>query len=332
MVCYLILSHREPAQVARLVRVLVEGSPDCQVVVHHDQASSRLERAALPPDERVSLVAFRRGIGWGGWEIVDVLLRCLEWTRARLEFDWLVVISGQDYPALAPAKIDDFLARAPVDAYVHAGLVSPRPAIGWRPSTEGWTTRRYHYRYRTLPWVRASPRGKLGRAFRTGALRLTAIQPWLAVAPYPDDTVHLGVRRRRTPFDANRPCLKGSQWFTASRKAVDRLIAGGARDDALVDHYRGCVLPDESFVQTVLHNDSSLRVCNDDLRFTRWQPGSSHPDVLGVRDVDAVLASGMLFARKFDMGLEPSALDEIDRRLGLRSGATTPGRESSSSR
>src|SRR5204862_76690 len=81
-----------------------------------------------------------------------------------------------------------------------------------------------------------------------------------------------------------------------SRKAVARLIASGAHDDALIAHYRGCVLPDESFVQTVLHNDPSLRVCNDDLRFARWQPASSHPDVLGLRDVDAVLASGTLFA------------------------------------
>lgn len=331
MICYLILSHREPAQVARLVRALVEGSPDCHVIVHHDQAASRLERAALPLSGRVHLVGFRRGIRWGRWDIVDVQLRCLVWARDRIPFDWLVLISGQDYPAMPPARLDAFYAQASFDAYVHAEPVPERPAIGWRPSPSGWTTRRYHYGYRSLRHVRASERSRLSRAVRRVALHLTAVQPWLAVVPFPDGTLQVGVRRR-PPFDDGQLCLKGSAWFSASRRAVDRLLARAAPGDPLTAHYRRCLIPDESFVQTVLHNDPSLRVRNDDLRFTRWQGSSAHPEVLGAADVDAVLGSGKHFARKFETRVDPSALDEIDRRLGLGSDAAASPPASSSSR
>jgi len=38
-----------------------------------------------------------------------------------------------------------------------------------------------------------------------------------------DGPVYIGLRSR-TPFDARLRCLKGSDWFTASSRAVARLV------------------------------------------------------------------------------------------------------------
>ena len=139
----------------------------------------------------------------------------------------------------------------------------------------------------------------------------------MAVEPFPDGAIRIGLRRFRTPFSKGATCFKGSQWFAASQKAVQTLI----RQTRLVKYYRRSLIPDESFVQTVLLNTPELRVCNADLWFTRWQRDADHPDVLTADDVPDAIASGKLFARKFDIGTDAVALDRIDKHIG--SSATT---------
>jgi hypothetical protein len=317
MICFVILSHREPGQVIRLVRRLADDAGSA-VLVHHDQSATPLERSELRGAGRVELVRFRRGIRWGTWDLVDVTLRCLRWAYDRVPFDWLVLLSGQDYPLVSPPQIEAFFAGVPVDAYTYGVPVQPRPVTGWRPSVEGSSTRRYFYRYHVVPRLRVGTTGRTGQALRLAGMVITAAQPWVVFEPFPDGRLHIGFRRVRTPFSEDYICYKGSQWFAASRQAVAALLQQ-ISTGALVDYYRRCLIPDESFVQTALLNTPSLTVSNTDLWFTRWQPNAYHPDILTAADVDDALASGKLFARKFDVALDAEALDRIDRRLGTSS-------------
>jgi hypothetical protein len=310
MICYVILSHRQPRQIVRLVQTLAQ-SAESAVVVHHDQSVTRLRRDEFRSSARVQLLGFRRGIRWGTWDLVEVMLRCLRWAYDNIAFDWIVLLSGQDYPITSPGEIERFFARTRIDAYSFGVPVHPRPATGWHTSTQGLITRRYFYRHYEIPGLRIGTAGRTSHMVRFGARLLTARQPWLAIEPFPDGAVRVGLRRFRTPFSKGITCFKGSQWFAASRNAVHTLL-GQAH---LVGYYRRCLIPDESFVQTVLLNAPALRVCNDDLWFTRWQPGAYHPAVLTVDDVADALASGKLFARKFDVGLDALALDRIDQYI-----------------
>ena len=84
-----------------------------------------------------------------------------------------------------------------------------------------------------------------------------------------------------------------------------------ATPEPVVDHFLHTIVATEAFVQTVLAS-SPLRLVNDNRRYAEFDPGSANPRVLGVDDLDAALASGADFARKFD---DPAVLDELDRRL-----------------
>jgi hypothetical protein len=59
--------------------------------------------------------------------------------------------------------------------------------------------------------------------------------------------------------------------------------------------------------------NSALRdtVVDDNLRYVDWfkEPG---PAVLTVDDLDSMLASGKLFARKFDTTVDAAVLDRLD--------------------
>jgi hypothetical protein len=53
---------------------------------------------------------------------------------------------------------------------------------------------------------------------------------------------------------------------------------------------------------------------NENLRYIDWSREPA-PAVLGRSDLDAMLASGKLFARKFDASVDPDVLDLLDAHI-----------------
>lgn len=48
------------------------------------------------------------------------------------------------------------------------------------------------------------------------------------------------------------------------------------------------------------------------LRYVDWTPGRGHPAVLDLGDLDQILGSGMLFARKIDPVRSKELLESLD--------------------
>jgi Core-2/I-Branching enzyme len=295
-VAYLITSHALPDQVLRLVRTLRAGSPGAPVVIHHDEQRSRLDEAALRALGGVELVRPPVAVAWGGGSQLDMLLRCFAWLVDRVEFDWMVTLSGQDYPIRPLAAIERDLATGGYDGYVEGALVAPP---GWTRARVDEFTSRYFYRHR--PIRRPGARGR--RA-------LAAARPLLVMREMPWGVL-LG-RRCRVPFSPSFPCRRGSDWLSLSRAAVEAVVRAARSRPALVRHYRRTVLPTESFPQTVLHAAPGLRLSTATRRFTSWALGSPHPDVLRLADLERIVTSGADFARKFDAGVDRAVMDELD--------------------
>jgi hypothetical protein len=114
------------------------------------------------------------------------------------------------------------------------------------------------------------------------------------------------------PFSETLKCYGGSAWFTGNRKAADRLLAQNADNRALVAHYSGRFIPDESLPHTILCNQPDLKISRNDMRYIDWSQGGHHPKTLGMEDVPGILASGAHFARKFDLAKGPEVFDAID--------------------
>jgi hypothetical protein len=273
MVAYLILSYTLPELVERLVAALRAGSPDAVVAVHHDDrrcALGDLDALRIPP------VA----IEWGHGSQLAAVLRALRWLRSRADFDWVVLLSGQDYPIRPAAEIEAELRGADVDAFLQLA-----PVARWREQDE--FVRRYRYRW------------------RPGSARLARLDPLVHVRTLPSGTyIGLPARPPLAPYH-------GSDWVTLSRRAVDALLRAPA---PVVDHFLHTLVPTEAFAHTVLAH-SGLRLRDDSRRFVSFAGAAPNPRVLGLADLDAALASGGHFARKFD---DLAVLDEIDRRLGVR--------------
>jgi len=299
-VAYVVISHRNPEQVLRLARTLRAGSPDAPLLIHHDDRQSQLDVAALAGLGGVQLVRSPTPVAWGWASHLDTLLRCFACALKWVPFDWLTVLSGQDYPIRPLAEIERDLLDSPYDGYVEGIEVDPPR---WTRRELDEFSRRYFYRYRSI----RNPGAVLRRA-------IAAARPALLVRDMPWGVV-LG-RRCAAPFSPALPCRRGVDWLSLSRRSVEVVVNAAQTRPELLRHYRRTVLPTESFPHTVLHAEPALRLSSDTRRFTLWSSRSAHPALLRVADLDRILSSGADFARKFDLTIDPIVMDELDRMVG----------------
>jgi hypothetical protein len=294
--CHLVLAHRDPGQVARLVGQIRALSPGAAVAVHWDGPGA-------PVFEDARRVPHQGHGSWGSFGFARTIMGALAHVQDALDPDWTWVLSGQDVPARRLDEVEAEVAAGEADAYL-GGLHEVRPPARGELGDE-WQ-RRVFFAHRGLPGplvrpVSAAARRSGGRAY---------------VRPLAAGGHALGLRARRDPFAAEGlRCFIGSDWMTLSRRAVRALRAGAAAHPALVRHHEHTIAPSESLPQTLLMGAPDLRIERDNRRWVRFAPGSPRPAPITLEDVPAILASGAHYARKADPERHGDALDALEAAL-----------------
>lgn len=270
----LMLTHRGPAQIARLVSRLT-GDGNTMVAVHHDPNGEPL---TLRPSSSVALVPDPVPCPWGRLSRAVAIRKSLRWLRENLpEMSWVLVISGQDYPIRTMASIRADLAAAGCDAFVRHYRLDGDPHEDVHP-WQTVTRQRYLYR-RRVPGS--------ARSYRL---------PW--PRPY--------------PFPGGEGLYAGSHWCNLSARAVDKVV-DSPLNEPLLHYLRRSPLPDEAWTATaVVSGKPELTVVNDRRRYIRWPGKSSHPVALTPEDLPQMRASSDFFARKVNLAKWPEACDALD--------------------
>jgi hypothetical protein len=295
----LVLAYHLPRQLARLLSVLQHS--DIRVYLHIDRRKPLDPfRRAIEEEGVDDLVLLpRHRSAWGSIRVVDAELDGL---AAALNdgCDYLVNISGQDFPVQPIDRIPAFL-----EEHGHRSFISC-----WRPSEAAklgmteWNGRYrnfYAYRVRGHPEV-CFPRGEdvsflsfEGRALNQ-LLRLRSALK--------------GPRRHPTYFT---PWV-GTTWWNMSRPAAEYVLDFVQEHPDYHRYQRYTWLPEEVFFSSILLGTEfaeRYEVIRDDLRFIDWPTGASRPRVLTSDDLPALLDSGKLFARKFDESVDADVLTQL---------------------
>ena len=104
------LSHDHPALVGRLTGRLLAHDPEGHVVVEH-QADGPSLKEHLSADPRLVVRYSPRAGGWGGFGLVSVVLAAIAEIRRTLDPDWLILLSGQDYPIRPLEELKSMLGQ-----------------------------------------------------------------------------------------------------------------------------------------------------------------------------------------------------------------------------
>jgi hypothetical protein len=301
---YLVTAYGNQRHLLRVLHRLADAQP-AGISVQWDDSKGRLgpEPAALG----VNVLRPAQAIAWGDASYLDALLASMQRLPAA---EWLVVLSGQDYPIRPVSHFHGMLASASFSGMLHSFAVE---APGPPPWSE--EQRRYFFRHRWIPpglWrLGGGPRG-IGRVLHAAA-SVPGVRRRAYYRPRPRGLPGaLGVRVRYDPFSGQTRCRKGSDYFVLRRELVDELLDSARAEPELLHHFRRSAIPTEGWFATVLgHHGAALR--DEVLHFTRFE-GKSSPRLLEPTDLDFARQSGKYFARKFsdDSG---AVLDLIDEKL-----------------
>jgi hypothetical protein len=294
-IAYIISAYKLPTLLVRLVRRL--DGPEASFLIHVDaKTPETVYREMSEPLADRPNVHFlpRHRCYWGDFGHVRATLKGL---RALIaggrQFDYVVLLTGQDYPIKSNAEIAATLDAADARVFMHC---FPLPNALW---TDGGTDRIEHWHFRVGQRLVAFP----GMPFRRPALNAA----WSRIGR----ALHL---HRRFP-PGLRPYGGSSYWCMPADCA--RYVDAFAREnERVVKFFEHVHVPDEIFFNTIVMNSPFRdRVAGDELRYTDWRAGGDNPAILTSRDLEALVQSRSLFARKFDPTVDAVVLDRLDAVL-----------------
>lgn len=281
-IAHLILAHKAPAQLARLLGALAHPQAAC--FVHLDKKTEAAPFAALADLPNVHFLRRRLDVKWGGYSLTRAALEGMrEVLQAPVPYDVINLLSGEDYPLQPVAAIHEFLAR-------HAG----QSFIEYEADGSAW-------------WQANQ------RRFRQYHLTEFRFPGQYAVQQLLNRLLPV----RQVPL---LPTLYGGDmggWYTLSRASAAYAVRFVDEHPRLRRFARFSWGSDEFLVPSILLNSPlAATIRNDNLRYIDWSGGGSSPKILTLADLPALRASPRLFARKFDLSRDAAVLDRLDQLQG----------------
>lgn len=302
-VAYLIQSHKNVGQVSRLVWALSELDPGCRIYISHDHRDGHGIEELAAGRVRVT----RDDGGRGGFHPIARWLKQVEMVRQDGAAEYVVLISGQDYPIRPMSSMLNDLRQAG-DGFLECFPALVQEGNHW-PVREGRS--RYLYRWRELRPISDRIRDLLGPLHA-----LNFVQPWVRVnVAY--GGVQVGLRRGTLPDGMQ--CFGGSMFPSLSWRAAEHVVhTVQTRPDIMRWAHESLVI-DESFFQSVLMTHPALEFTLSAHRFFKFDRSRfGHPAILTEQDFPELATSEAYFARKFDVTVDERVLDVIDESLGIR--------------
>lgn len=274
-IAHLILCHAYPGQLKRLVGKLAHE--DAHFYIHVDRKAGIDPFLPVGNEPGVFFIERRVKVKWAGYSQVQAILNSLEEILASgTEYDYINVLSGQDYPIKSTSEIHKFLADHPGKAFMHTLRVEDE----WKEAMPRLT--KYHLSDWSFP-------GKFGLE-----RLMNAILP-----------------RRKQP--GSIVFVGRSSWFTLTPVCAAYILKYIREHTSFRRFFRLTWGADEMVFQTVLYN-SPLRehMENDNLLYVDWSEGKRNPKVLTMDDAGALKTSKKFFARKFNSDIDNKILDYLD--------------------
>lgn len=279
---YVVLSHTDPTGLLRLVRRIVALSPAGHVLVRYDQPGlvSPAEVRAAGGQALVSDIPAR----WGAWSLAEAMIEAFRVARRSYPTDYYVLISGQDYPVRDLRAWEESVRESGADA-----LFAPIAKTPDDHRYRWWIVRKPRLRPRLLDRA-------VGYAlWRLGQVTAPILQLYQGPHEDVDGRYWIGLRRRhRGPMTPT----KCSQWMTLSRTAVDEVLRTDAQRPDLRAYFAGVRIPDENYIQSLVHASPRLRIAHAPTSALHMPPGASNPDWLDAAGMRGATRSGAPFARK----------------------------------
>lgn len=306
-IAYVLLCHAHTSQLTRLVNHLTRAGG--LVVIHCDKKTDQGEYDRMVDELASDQVMFCRRISlyWGGIGILLAqVIGLQELQRRKINCDYVMALTGADYPIKPSEYIQDFLRkRAGKGFMTHTPI--PSPALDFLGDQGRDRIQYWHFR-------------KPGRT-RMDVQDHIVFPKMGCFGRFPFSTLwdmFVSCFPLKRHFMPGYISYYGGCYWTLSWPIVESVLSALEKNPFIMRSARTVLLPDEHVIQTIVLNSLHAdKIENNDYRFVLWEQRETGgpPAFLDERDKESLRSTDCLFARKFCEQRNPGMLDWIDREL-----------------
>ncbi len=293
-IAYLMMCHKNPGQINRQIRAFnIQGS-DAQTdfYVHVDKKSRIAPEIMTADNIFMAGDAERVSVTWGGPDLVDATLVLMRMVIASgREYDYLWLVSCQDYPIKPEKEIISFLEKNRGKNFINC------------MSCEGDLYRRFLKR-NMIPYPRwiMAPR-----------IAMRVLQRLYIIATGGRFYTFPFLRKRQlfTGADGGKYYF-GATWFALTLDCAKYVLDFVDRRPDYLTFFGNTCIPDECFFQTIIFNSPFKHTAADYLCYVDWSENNRNPRLLTEKDYGRLMEAPYLIARKFDDAVDIGVLDKLD--------------------
>lgn len=272
----LIITYSSPKQTKRLIESLNNG--DFDFYIHLDKKVDIQTHVELFDIPNVYFVKDRIDIRWAGYTTAEAALsgiRCI--AASGKKYDFVNLITGQDYPIKSAAYISDFLRKNVGKEFMF-------------------------YKHFDTEWAEANARVEKYHFTDFKFLGQHKLEKFVnSIAP-----------KRKFPADME---LYGKETFwTLSLECAVYVVNYIDSNPKLRRFLRYTWGSDEFIFQTIIMGSPyRSKVVNNNYRYINWPEVGSRPNIFVAADYDRIMAAEGLFGRKFDINTDEKIFDLLDK-------------------
>lgn len=271
----LIITHTSPKQTKRIIDNLNNGQFDFYIHVDNKiDIETHRDMFNMPG---VYFINNRFDVKWGGYSAIQSTISGIRQIAASgIQYDFINLMSGQDYPIKSASSISHFLSE-------NVG----KQFILYRNMDKDWTiakrrVEKYHFTDATF----------IGKHMVESLVNL--------LAPSRKFPINIELYGKEVYWSLSMECAIYVADFIDTHPKLNRFLKYTWGADEFVFH------------SIIMNSPFKNSVVNKNYRYMVWPPHESRPKVLITEDYNDIIASDALFARKFDINVDENILDLID--------------------
>ncbi|MBO0360545.1 hypothetical protein J0X19_21465 [Hymenobacter sp. BT186] len=308
---YIILAHKNPAQVERLVHTLSTEGTTFYIHIDKNTEQEPFERR-LQAVKNCRFIETREKGTWGDVGIVQATIHALRQIVADQRSGYCVLLSGQDYPLKSNQHIAQYLTQNQGASFMDASAL---PNLHW---DHGGLDRIEHYKFNLSE-------GRQDYVVVPPVLSKDFSRNWIYhvynIKKLLQRRINIKVLLKKRSFPHYIRPVGGSQWWAIPVETAAQVLTFLEQHTDYLLYHRYTLLPDEialqSIIRQLLHADGNELV-QPTVTYINWErPGVTLPVTFDRNDLKELLnqPEDKLFARKFDAETDATILDLLDRRI-----------------
>lgn len=298
---YLILAHKNPLQLSRMIERLDDGAS--KFFIHLDAKTPIEPFTTCLEGAHIRFIEPRERCVWGDFSIVRATIHLME--AASKEQGVFILMSGQDYPIQSQGYINAFLESNKEFDFIEIEPLEEK----WKPKMVKDKLEHYHILHSEergnsncyAPFRHCSVFQKLRTLMHLLKGRLS-VKNFRLLCSLP---------KRVAPFERQ---YAGSQFWAFSERTFYAVLNYIREHKAALEgYYKYTSSPDEIYFHSVLMDlvakDSTIKL-KEQITYVNYFRKNN---VFITEDFDKLTsAKGKLFARKFDTEVDTEILDKLD--------------------